>query len=153
MQWRFGRLGPRRVDSTRLGAGGPRFCRQATHASWQALGPIAGRKSTLSGKRWRRLTGAELRQATTVDERLAANRSNWDERTALHLTSRFYDVETWVRDRRGPRAREIEVLGDVSGLHLLHLQCHFGLDTLARARAGTMTGLDFSPAAIEAAVS
>jgi SAM-dependent methyltransferase len=87
-----------------------------------------------------------------VDERLAANRASWDDRTAIHLESRFYDVEGWLRDQRGPRAREIEALGDVAGLRLMHLQCHFGLDTLAWARAGAqVTGLDFSSAAIDAA--
>lgn len=87
-----------------------------------------------------------------VDERLQANRSNWDERTAIHLDSRFYDVDKWLRDERGPRERELEALGDVSGLRLLHLQCHFGLDSLAWARAGAhVTGLDFSPEAIDAA--
>ncbi|MGD0944984.1 MAG: class I SAM-dependent methyltransferase [Acidimicrobiales bacterium] len=87
-----------------------------------------------------------------MDERLEANRANWDERTAVHLASRFYDVEGWLRDRRGPRPHELEALGEVSGLRLLHLQCHIGLDTLAWARAGArVTGLDFSPAAIDAA--
>jgi 2-polyprenyl-3-methyl-5-hydroxy-6-metoxy-1,4-benzoquinol methylase len=87
-----------------------------------------------------------------MDPRVAQNRENWDDRTQIHLGSKFYDVERWLRDQPGPRAREIEALGDVSGLRLLHLQCHFGLDTLQWARAGaTVTGLDFSPAAIEAA--
>lgn len=87
-----------------------------------------------------------------MDERLAANRANWDDRTSIHLESSFYDVEGWLRDERGPPEREIEALGDVAGLRLLHLQCHFGLDTLAWARAGAwVTGLDFSPAAIDAA--
>jgi SAM-dependent methyltransferase len=87
-----------------------------------------------------------------VDERLEANRANWNDRTAIHLASHFYDVEGWLRERRGPRLRELEVLGDVTGLRLLHLQCHFGLDTLAWARVGArVTGLDFSPAAIDAA--
>jgi SAM-dependent methyltransferase len=87
-----------------------------------------------------------------LDERLAVNRANWDERTAIHLRSRFYDLEGWLRDRRGPRSWEHEALGDVAGLRLLHLQCHFGLDTLAWARAGAwVTGLDFSPSAIDAA--
>jgi SAM-dependent methyltransferase len=82
----------------------------------------------------------------------AANRANWDERTAVHLESRVYDVEGWIRDGDGPRPREVEALGDVSGLRLLHLQCHIGLDTLAWARVGaSVTGLDFSPAAIAAA--
>jgi SAM-dependent methyltransferase len=82
----------------------------------------------------------------------AVNRANWDERTAIHLESRVYDVEGWIRDSKGPPPRELEALGDVSGLRLLHLQCHIGLDTLAWARAGaSVTGLDFSPAAIAAA--
>ena len=54
--------------------------------------------------------------------------------------SEFYDVDGWLRDERGPRPREVEALGDVTGLRLLHLQCHFGLDTLhvgARRRAAS----------------
>jgi SAM-dependent methyltransferase len=87
-----------------------------------------------------------------VDEQLAANRANWDERVGIHVASSFYDVDGWLRDERGPRAREVAALGDVSGLRLVHLQCHFGMDTLAWARAGAIvTGLDFSTAAVEAA--
>ncbi|HEY7134636.1 MAG TPA: class I SAM-dependent methyltransferase [Acidimicrobiia bacterium] len=87
-----------------------------------------------------------------MDDRLAANRANWDDRTEIHLRSQFYDVEGWLREERGPRPRETEALGDVSGLRLLHLQCHFGLDTLAFARVGAeVTGLDFSETAIDAA--
>jgi SAM-dependent methyltransferase len=87
-----------------------------------------------------------------MDEHLDANRAHWDDRAAIHLESHFYDVEGWLRDRPGPRARELDALGDVDGLTLAHLQCHFGLDTLAFARAGaTVTGLDFSPTAIDAA--
>ena len=94
-----------------------------------------------------------LDTAAWMDERLKANRDSWDERTAVHLESRFYDVEGWLHESRGPRSRELEVLGDVSGLRLLHLQCHFGLDTLAWARVGAfVTGLDFSPAAIASAL-
>lgn len=87
-----------------------------------------------------------------MDPRLTANRENWNDRTALHLRSRFYDVEGWLREGKGPARHEIDALGDVSGLRLLHLQCHFGLDTLSWARAGaTVTGLDFSSPAIAAA--
>ena len=88
----------------------------------------------------------------SMDERLAANRENWNDRTGIHLESEFYDVERWLRDERGPRPREIAALGDVTGLTLLHLQCHFGLDTMQWARVGARaTGLDFSPVAIDAA--
>jgi SAM-dependent methyltransferase len=87
-----------------------------------------------------------------VDELIAANQIQWDERAAIHLESRFYDVEGWLRDQPGPRPREVEALGNVEGLRLAHPQCHFGLDTLAWARAGAVvTGLDFSPVAIAAA--
>lgn len=87
-----------------------------------------------------------------MDPHLAANRDNWDDRTAVHVQSRFYDVDAWLRAGAGPRRRELEALGDVDGLTLVHLQCHFGLDTLQFARAGAVvTGLDFSSTAIEAA--
>ena len=80
------------------------------------------------------------------------NRASWDERVPIHTASEFYDVEGWLREGRGPRPAEVEALGDVTGLDLVHLQCHFGLDTLAWARAGaTVTGLDFSEPAIEQA--
>jgi SAM-dependent methyltransferase len=83
---------------------------------------------------------------------LSANRANWDERVSIHFQSAFYDVEGWMRRRPRPEPRELEALGDVSGLQFLHLQCHFGLDTLAWARVGAVvTGLDFSPEAIAAA--
>ncbi len=87
-----------------------------------------------------------------MDDYLAANRANWDDRTTIHLESKFYDVEGWLREPRRPRPHELEALGDVRGLRLLHLQCHFGLDTLEWAREGALvTGLDFSPVAIAAA--
>ena len=90
--------------------------------------------------------------ATASDaDLLAANRRNWDERVAVHMASRFYDVDAGWR-RPGPRHREIDALGDAAGLDLVHLQCHFGLDTLAWADAGArVTGLDFSPEAVQAA--
>jgi SAM-dependent methyltransferase len=88
----------------------------------------------------------------TWEDFRAANRANWDDRTAIHLRSRFYDVEGWLRDGPGPNRYEAGALGDVAGLRLLHLQCHFGLDTLQWARAGAqVTGLDLSPSAVAAA--
>jgi SAM-dependent methyltransferase len=78
----------------------------------------------------------------------------WDERVPVHVASRFYDVQGWLRDGRGPRPYEARALGDVSGCTLVHLQCHFGLDTLAWARVGArVTGVDFSGPALEAARS
>ena len=83
---------------------------------------------------------------------LETNRANWDDRTHVHLTSAFYDVGGWLQRGEGPEPREAMLLGDVSGQHLVHLQCHFGMDTLAWARAGAfVTGVDFSHEAILAA--
>ena len=87
-----------------------------------------------------------------VEVAQAANRKWWDSAVPVHLASAFYDVEGWLAEGRGPRTREVAVLGDVAGLDLVHLQCHFGKDTLSWARAGaTVTGLDFSEPAIDAA--
>ena len=87
-----------------------------------------------------------------MDERIAANRANWDARTPVHVASHSYDVEGWLAEQRGPRAEEAALLGSVDGLRLLHLQCHIGLDTLAWARVGAdVVGLDLSPAAVATA--
>jgi 2-polyprenyl-3-methyl-5-hydroxy-6-metoxy-1,4-benzoquinol methylase len=80
------------------------------------------------------------------------NRAWWDERVPLHVTSDFYDVEGFKAGGNTLRPFELEELGDVSGRSLVHLQCHFGLDTLSWARLGArVTGLDFSNPAVEAA--
>lgn len=89
-----------------------------------------------------------------MDSRLEANLINWNSRVRVHAESRFYDVEGWLLKAPGPPSREIEALGDLEGKTLVHLQCHFGMDTLQWARAGAnVTGLDFSPAAIDEANS
>ncbi|MDZ7727844.1 MAG: class I SAM-dependent methyltransferase [Dehalococcoidia bacterium] len=90
------------------------------------------------------------------DEYFAANRANWDDRAAIHVTSRMYDVEGFVAGTRvmgaSNRQEDIDGVGDVAGKTLLHLQCHIGLDTLTWARRGArVTGLDLSPRSIAAA--
>ena len=83
---------------------------------------------------------------------LEANRANWNDRVAVHLNSDFYGVERWLNSDDGPDAGEAAMLGDVTNRRLVHLQCHFGMDTLRWARAGAIvTGVDFSDAAIAAA--
>ena len=80
------------------------------------------------------------------------NRASWDARTPHHLRSSFYDLEAFRAGRSSLREIELAELGSVAGLDLLHLQCHFGQDTLSLARLGARaTGLDFSPAAVDAA--
>ena len=82
------------------------------------------------------------------------NRTWWDERVPIHVASRYYDVDGFKAGRSTLRPFELDEVGDVSGRSLLHLQCHFGLDTLSWARLGArVTGVDFSEPAIEAARS
>jgi SAM-dependent methyltransferase len=84
-----------------------------------------------------------------MEEWLAANRANWDDRVAIHLASELYDVAGWLAGARDPRPWELEVIGDVGGLDVVHLQCHFGLDTLSLAHAGArVTGVDLSGVAV-----
>ena len=90
-----------------------------------------------------------------MDPHRAANRANWDDRVPIHVASREYDVAGFIADPAKLSqvvAYDAPRLGDVAGKTLLHLQCHFGLDTLSWARLGaTVTGVDFSqPALAEA---
>src|SRR5579862_1081573 len=87
----------------------------------------------------------------TRDDFLAANRRNWDERVPIHRRDRsgFYAVERFLAGAKPLHSIEASELGTVGGKRLIHLQCHFGLDTLTLARQGaSVTGIDFSPAAI-----
>jgi SAM-dependent methyltransferase len=87
-----------------------------------------------------------------MDEYVEANRRLWNEWTHIHAGSEFYDVEAFKRGGVRLRPYEIEDVGDVAGKDLLHLQCHFGLDTLSWARLGAnVTGADFSSEAIDLA--
>jgi SAM-dependent methyltransferase len=89
-----------------------------------------------------------------VDEALGKNRELWDAWTKIHVDSAFYDVASFRDGVRPIRLAdyEREEVGAVEGRTLLHLQCHFGLDTLSWARLGaTVTGIDFSEEAIAAA--
>jgi SAM-dependent methyltransferase len=83
---------------------------------------------------------------------LELNRANWDERAPLHAASPDYDVERLVSapDALSGVVRfDRELLGDLTGLRGLHLQCHLGTDTLSLARLGArMTGLDLSPVSL-----
>ena len=87
-----------------------------------------------------------------MKEYFEANKRHWDELVPIHEASTYYDVDAFRAGQTSLHPLEIAELGDVAGMTLLHLQCHFGLDTLSWARRGaTVTGADFSPAAITAA--
>jgi len=85
---------------------------------------------------------------------LELNRAYWDERVPIHVASRLYDVPGFLGGKDTLLDFERDQVGDVHGKSLLHLMCHIGLDTLSWARHGaTVTGLDFSRPALEAAAS
>ncbi|MFG2001919.1 class I SAM-dependent methyltransferase [Spirillospora sp. NPDC048911] len=85
------------------------------------------------------------------EDYLTLNRALWDERVPIHVASDFYDVAGFRAGASSLRDFEPAEMGDVTGRRLVHLQCHFGLDTLSWARRGAVvTGLDFSLPAVEA---
>jgi SAM-dependent methyltransferase len=88
----------------------------------------------------------------SYERELADNRKLWDAWTAIHTEGEFYDVQRFRGDPADVRIEpwEREEVGDITGRTLLHVQCHFGLDTLSWARLGAaqVTGVDFSEPAI-----
>ncbi len=82
------------------------------------------------------------------------NRTLWDAWTDVHEKSEFYDVEGFLAGRSRLKPIEKRELGDLRDRTMLHLQCHFGLDTLSWAREGVrVVGVDFSEKAIRLARS
>lgn len=83
---------------------------------------------------------------------LRSNKDAWNKRTAVHIGSEFYDVEGFMKGQSSLNETELALLGDVKGKKILHLQCHFGQDSLSLARMGAqVTGVDLSDKAIEKA--
>lgn len=80
------------------------------------------------------------------------NKATWNEKVKVHSKSEMYDMEGFKKGKSSLRHYELEALGDVSGKSLLHLQCHFGQDTLSWSRLGAKcTGVDFSDEGIKVA--
>ena len=90
-----------------------------------------------------------------MDDYRELNKASWDERAPAHATSPDYAVDRFVTDPEflSDVVRfDLPRLGAISGLRGVHLQCHIGTDTISLARLGArMSGLDFSPAAIDQA--
>ena len=89
-------------------------------------------------------------------ESFDVNRRNWDERVPLHAASDSYGLAQFRSDPHhlsNVVKFDAERLGPIDGLHVVHLQCHIGTDTVSLARLGAahVTGLDFSPPAVDVA--
>ncbi len=83
---------------------------------------------------------------------VAINKSSWNNKVDAHFASEFYDVDGFLRGNTSLNSIELDLLGDLQGKRVLHLQCHFGQDTISLARLGAKaTGVDLSDKAIERA--
>lgn len=83
---------------------------------------------------------------------LAHNRNTWNSLVPHHLASDFYAMQAFREGANTLRKPELNLLGDVQGKRILHLQCHFGQDSLSLARMGAhVTGVDLSDVAIDTA--
>lgn len=80
---------------------------------------------------------------------LEINRESWNKRTDIHIDSEFYDNKTFIAGRNSLNSIELDLLGSLEGKKVLHLQCHFGQDTISLCRLGAeATGIDLSDRAI-----
>lgn len=95
------------------------------------------------------------RMSDAWDRYFKDNQALWNARVPIHARSAFYDVAGFKTGASSLNALERECVGDVRGQRLLHLQCHFGLDTLSWARLGAaeVVGVDFSEQAVALARS
>ena len=81
---------------------------------------------------------------------LEINRKSWNSRVDVHLKSDFYDVKGFLKGESSLNDIELDLLGDIKGKSILHLQCHFGQDTISLGRLGAnVTGVDLSDKAID----
>jgi SAM-dependent methyltransferase len=83
---------------------------------------------------------------------LEINKNSWNKRTDVHVTSEFYDQEAFLKGANSLKSIEMALLPDLNGKRLLHLQCHFGQDTMSLARMGaSCVGLDLSDRSVDVA--
>ncbi len=82
-------------------------------------------------------------------EYFETNKETWNKKVSVHAKSAFYDIDNFKKGETSLKKFELEALGDVSCKSILHLQCHFGQDTLSWSRMGAKcTGVDLSEEAI-----
>ncbi len=80
------------------------------------------------------------------------NRASWNNRIDTHLKSDFYNLDGFIKGDTSLNSIELNLLGDVKGKSILHLQCHFGQDTISLGRLGAEAiGVDLSDKAIASA--
>jgi 2-polyprenyl-3-methyl-5-hydroxy-6-metoxy-1,4-benzoquinol methylase len=87
-----------------------------------------------------------------MDNYIEINKNSWNSRVDTHVSSEFYDMENFLNGKNSLKSIELDLLGDLKGKKVLHLQCHFGQDSISMARMGaTVVGVDLSDKAIDKA--
>jgi len=87
-----------------------------------------------------------------VQEYFEINKNLWNQKVAIHLNTELYGMDSFMAGRNSLDEATLELLGDVKGKSVLHLQCHFGQDSLSLARMGAkVTAIDLSDAGIKKA--
>jgi 2-polyprenyl-3-methyl-5-hydroxy-6-metoxy-1,4-benzoquinol methylase len=80
------------------------------------------------------------------------NKTTWNEKVRIHANSNMYDLEAFKKGKSSLMSYEQKALGNVKEKSLLHLQCHFGQDTLSWSRLGAKcVGVDLSDTGINLA--
>src|SRR4030095_10997740 len=88
-----------------------------------------------------------------LSEFLEVNKLFWNERVPIHKNSSLYSLDDFKNGKNKLHSLERSELGDINGKSILHLQCHFGMDTLSLEQLGAkVTGVDYSEEAINAAI-
>lgn len=83
---------------------------------------------------------------------LEINRTSWNAKVDFHLKSDFYFVEEFKKGTTSLNEPELRLLGNIEEKKVLHLQCHFGQDSISLSRLGAkVIGVDLSDKAIETA--
>ena len=86
----------------------------------------------------------------TTENYIEINKHSWNNRTETHLNSEFYNMKDFLNGATSLNEIELDLLGNIEGKSILHLQCHFGQDSISLNRLGAIvTGIDLSDKAIE----
>ncbi len=87
-----------------------------------------------------------------MEDYLKINKDLWNKKTPIHLKSKMYDLQAFKDGKTSLSKIELDLLTEIKDKKLLHIQCHFGQDTLSLERLGAeVTGADLSNVAIEEA--
>lgn len=87
-----------------------------------------------------------------LNDAFSTNKATWNEKVKAHANSDFYKLDAFINGENSLNTYELNALPDVKGKSLLHLQCHFGQDTLSWSRLGAKcTGVDLSDEGVKLA--